>query len=104
MLTVYLEAMVDAGHFFLVKKEESIRVSLVHHRACPAIYLRPEDNWSGNPAAYRLSGLLHLARGPPVVWFVMSCAEVPSGGEWKLVGGNNECICLVTVCVDDLLL
>ena len=52
---------------------------------------------SENPRFVTLSGLIRAARGTPVVWYVVSVAQLVSQGEWLLVQGGGTPVLRVTV-------
>ena len=94
---VMFEQFVLPGDYHLCKHQQRVDVTVRYHHACPAVTSREIDPASENPRFFTLSGLLHAARGTPVVWYVVSVAQLVSQGEWLLVQGGGTPVSRVTV-------
>ena len=57
----------------------------------------PDDVTVRKPEEFHAIGMLHAARGIPVVWFVFSTDKLPPPGRWKLLDASGRVIARVTV-------
>ena len=100
---VFIELFVVTGDYVLHSGHTSIPVTIRNHHACPALVQHQTTSQSENPKQFTLSGMLHIARGPPVVWYVFSAKELPSPGQWRLLDTNARVVSCVTVDCDRVL-
>ena len=94
---VFIELFLVAGDYVLHAGHSSIPVTVRNHHACPALVQHQTTAQSENPKQYQLSGLLHAARGPPVVWYVFSVKEIPPPGRYRLLDDSASVLSRVTV-------
>ena len=94
---LFMERFVPAGDYVIHSGVSKIDITLRVHHACPI--LSPQDRTpdSENPKAFPLSGMLHVARGPPVVWYVFSAEKLMPPGEWALLDDSACILSRVTV-------
>ena len=93
---VYVEHMIAAGQYHVSKGVQQLEVTVAHHGASPMFRISSEAISPRNPAHHELSGMLHLARGPPVVWYVLSVGGYPVKGCWCLKTLVGESVCQIT--------
>ena len=102
---VYVESMLKNGRYNLQKKHhEPVRSTICLHGSNPMLLPRLQDVPNQNPERFMVSGDLHLARGNPVYWCVLSMHRVPEEGEWSVRGVNGDHVCSLTVRERDVLL
>ena len=94
---VYIEHMIQDGDYILRNDNSSMELTVRKHHACPALAKHQQHPQDENPRGFKLSGLFHLARGSPVVWFVVSFADMPAKGEWLITTSKGEHVSKLTV-------
>ena len=100
---VFVELFINTGDYVLLTDDSRIDVTVRSHHACPALVRHQTTIQSENPQQFMSAGLLHAARGTPVVWYVISLAKLPSPGRWKLLDASSRVISRVTVDCDRVL-
>ena len=101
---VFFERFVPAGDYSLHTGQSNIDVTLRMHHSCPVLpILREKTADAENPKAFPLSGMLHVARGPPVVWHVFSAHKLIEPGEYTLLDASVCVLSRVTVVCDRVL-
>ena len=81
-------------------KHAQMELTVRKHHACPAVAKHQQHPQYENPRGFKLSGLFHLARGAPVVWFVVSFQDHPAKGQWMVTTKPGEHVCRMTVDIE----
>ena len=98
-----MERFVPAGDYLLNTGQSNIDVTLRMHHSCPVLPPQNRTADAESPKAFPLSGMLHVARGPPVVWYVFSAHKLIEPGECKLLDASVCVLSRVTVVCDRVL-
>lgn len=94
---MFIELFVTDGDYTLINSSARVDVTIRKHHACPALVQHQISQQTENPKFFKLQGLLHTARGTPVVWYTMCLRDTPRPGEWHLVNREGKTVSRVTV-------
>ena len=68
--------MIQEGDYVLRNDNSSMELTVRKHHACAVLAKHQQHPQDKNPRGLKFSGLFYLARGSPVVWFVVSFADI----------------------------